>query len=100
MRISDSLVEKLLVSTGKLDADQIKNLLEQQKNEKKPLQDLVVATNTLSEKELTKLYAEEIDVPYVEFSAKELDPELLNLLAARTARQYRAVPFSQDNDGV
>lgn len=100
MRISDSLVEKLLVSTGKLDADQLKNLLEQQKNEKKPLQDLVVATNTLSEKELTKLYAEEIDVPYVEFNAKELEPELLNLLAARTARQYRAVPFKQDNDGV
>ncbi len=100
MRISDSLVERLLTSTGKLTEDELKALLDQQKSEKKPLQDVVVASNTLSEKELTKLYAAEIDVPYVEFNPKELSPDTLNLIPDRIARQYRVVAFNEDGDGV
>ena len=100
MRISDSLVERLLASTGKVSKEQLSSLLDEQKNEKKPLQDVVVATNTLSEKELTKLYAAEIDVPYVEFNPKELPAEVLNLIPDRVARQYRVVAFKEDADGV
>ena len=42
---------------------------EQAKTEKKPLQDLVIKNNLLSEKDLTKLYADEIEVPFVELNA-------------------------------
>lgn len=100
MRISDSLVERLLTSIGKLTEDELKALLDQQKSEKKPLQDVVVASNTLTEKELTKLYAAEIDVPYVEFNPKELSPDTLNLIPDRIARQHRVVAFNEDGDGV
>ncbi|MCA9327014.1 type II/IV secretion system protein, partial [Candidatus Saccharibacteria bacterium] len=72
MRVSDSLVEKLLTSTGKFSEEQLEALHKQEKSEKKPLQDIVVSTNTLSEKELTQLYAKEVDVPFVEFTAREL----------------------------
>ncbi len=100
MRVSDSLVEKLLAATGKFTSDQLEALRKQEKSEKKPLQDVVVATNTLSEKELTHLYAEEIDVPFVEFNARELKKEILELVPERVARQYRAVAFDTDEDGV
>ena len=49
MRISDSLVENLLMEAGKATAEQLSSLREQEKTEKKPLQDLVVANNLLSE---------------------------------------------------
>ena len=100
MRISDNLVEKLLAATGKFSEAQLSALTEQQESEKKPLQDVVVATNTLSEKELTKLYAAEIDVPFVEINAKELDKQTVELIPERIARQYRAVAFKQDADDV
>lgn len=100
MRISDSLVERLLASTGKISEEQLQSLIEQQKSEKKPLQDVVVATATLSEKDLTKLYAVEIDVPYVEFNARELSKDILDMIPDRVARQYRAVAFQIDEDGV
>lgn len=100
MRVSDDLVEKLLVATGKFSEDQLKALREQEKNDKKPLQDVVVNTNTLSEKDLTKLYAEEIDVPFVELNAKELHKDILKLIPERIAKQYRVVAFDVDEDGV
>jgi len=100
MRVSDDLVEKLLAATGKFSEDQLKALREQEKNDKKPLQDVVVTTNTLSEKELTKLYAEEIDVPFIELNPKELHKDILKLIPERIARQYEAVAFDVDEDGV
>jgi type IV pilus assembly protein PilB len=100
MRVSDDLVEKLLASTGKFSDEQLKNLREQEKNDKKPLQDIVVLTNTMSEKDLTKLYAAEIDVPFVDLIPKELHKDILKLIPERIAKQYRAVAFDVDEDGV
>ncbi len=100
MRVSDDLVEKLLTATGKISEEQLKALREQENNDKKPLQDVVVASNTLSEKELTKLYAEEIDVPFIELNAKELHKDILKLIPERIAKQYRTVAFDVDQDDV
>ena len=99
MRISDEFVEQLL---KKMDVkkDQLDDLHARVKDEKKPLQDVVLASNLISESELTKAYAEEIDVPFVEIDVKGLNKELLSLVPERTARQYAAVVTGVDDDGV
>lgn len=99
MRISDSLVEKLLIGASKVSADQLKTLKEQEEAEKKPLQDVVTANNIVTEKDLTKLYAEEIDAPYVELNPKEVKREILKLIPERVAKQYRVVVFGIEDDG-
>ena len=99
MRLYDALVEKLLKQNKVSDA-QLKALHDQETSEKKSLQDVAVASGTVSEKDLTKLYAKEIDVPYVEFGAGELQRGVLEMIPERVARQYRAVAFDMDNDGV
>ncbi len=100
MRIADKLVEDFLQQSGKVSADQLTQLRSQEKSEKRPLQDLVVAGNILSENELTKLYASAVDVPFVELNPKDLKRELLMQLPERIARQYNAVVFDVDEDGV
>lgn len=96
MRIPDSLVEKLLKDSKTCDKEQLATLRAQELTEKKPLQDLVIANNLLSDKDLTKLYAAEIDVPFVELKAKEIKADLLKLLPERIARQYNAAVFGTD----
>ena len=99
MRIPDSLVEKLLEDSGKVDGEQLKTLRQQEKNEKRPLQDLVIRNNLLNEKDLTKLYAKEIDVPFVELNPTEIKRTVLKLIPERVALQYHAVVFDVDKDG-
>lgn len=99
MRISDALVEKLLKSTGKFTDEQIKVLREQEKTEKKPLQDILIKNNVMTQKDLTKLYAAEADIPYVEFNPRELSRDILKLIPERIARQYKAVVFNLDKEG-
>ena len=99
MRISDALVEKLLRSTKKATEEQIAALRQQEKTEKKPLQDLVVKNSLLNEKDLTKLYATEIDIPYVELNPHEVKRDLLRLIPERIAKQYNAIVFGIGEDG-
>jgi type IV pilus assembly protein PilB len=98
MRIPDSLAESLLVKSGKVDKKQLAELREQSKSEKRPLQDLIIKNNLLTDKELTKLYAEEIEIPFVELKSAEIKHEVLKLLPERIARQYNAVVFETDGD--
>jgi len=100
MRIPDSLVESLLKKSGKVNDEQLATLREQSAAAKKPLQDLVVSTNLLSEKDFTKLYAAEIDVPFIELKAADIKHDMLKLLPERIARQYNAVVFEVEKDGT
>jgi type IV pilus assembly protein PilB len=100
MRVSDSLVEKLLKGTGTFSDEQLAGLREQVSSEKRPMQDVVIRNNLLSEKDLTKLYATEIEVPFIELNSRELKRDVLKLIPERIARQYRAVVFDVDDDGI
>lgn len=100
MRIADSLVEKLLKDSGKVSAEQIADLRKAEAKEKKPLQDLALKNNILSERELTQLYAKEIDVPLIELNAREIKREVLRTLPERIAQQYHAVVFGIDENGT
>lgn len=99
MRISDSLVETLLKKVPGITEEQLSALREQEKNEKKPLQDLAIKNNLVSEKDLTKLYAAEVDVPFVELNPHEINLDTLRLIPERIARQYHVVLFDTPASG-
>lgn len=100
MKISDSLVEKLLIDGQKAKATQLAPLKDQVKTEKVSLQEIAIRNGLISEKDLTKLYAKEIDVPYIELNAKEIQREILRLIPERIAHQYRAVLFGVEDNGA
>jgi type IV pilus assembly protein PilB len=100
MRVSDAFVEQLLKKSKKADDNKLEALRERVKEEKKPLQDIAISSNLISESELTKAYAEEIDVPYLEIDPKAIDREVLHGIPERIARQYNAVLIGVDADGT
>lgn len=89
----------MLKKTNKITSEQIVALKEQEVNEKRALQDVVVSSGTMSEKDLTQQFAKEIDVPFTEINPKDLQKETLHLLPERIARQYSVVVFDIDNEG-
>jgi type II secretory ATPase GspE/PulE/Tfp pilus assembly ATPase PilB-like protein len=100
MHIDDSLLEKFLLGGKHATKDKLAELQKQAKDEKKSLQELALAGNLITEKELTKLYADEIEVPFVELNPQEIKRDTLQLLPERIARQYGAVVFDTDKNGV
>ncbi len=98
MHIGNSLIEKLLRQHGIKD-DQLAALQSQAAADKKPLDVEAIKGNLITEEELIKLYAKEIDVPLAEFDAKSVKKEVLKTLPERMARQYRAVVYDVDKRG-
>lgn len=99
MHIADSLVEKLLTKGGKADKTKLAALKEQAAGDHEPLQELVIKNGLINEKDLTKLYADEIEAPFVELNAREIKRDRMKLLPERIARQYNAVVFDVDKKG-
>lgn len=96
MHIPDETVRKLLIKAGKITEAKATTLAEQAKTEKTSLEDIALSSGAVSELELTKLYADEIGVPFIELKAKEISIEILKQIPEHIARLYNMVVFSGD----
>jgi type IV pilus assembly protein PilB len=100
MRISDATIETLLTRDKAVTKEQMDALKEESVRSRRPLQDIVVQNKLVSEKELAEAFAAYAQIPFVEIEPKDIPQEVLNRIPERIARQYNAVLFKVDEDGV
>lgn len=97
MRISDATIEQLLTRVGKVPKPQLEKLKDEEKKTNRPLQYLAIKNELVSERDLTKWYADFIDMPFVELEPKSIKKEVLALIPERIARQYNVLVFAVEN---
>ena len=100
MRILDDTLEKLLIRNNIASEQQLAPLREEAVRSSQSLQDTVLASKMIDETELTKLYAAYIDIPYIEINPQDIPTDTLSRIPERIARQYNAVIFQIDEDGL
>ena len=100
MRISDTTIEKLLSRSGIATADQIEALKQEAINSKRSIQDIVLQNKMTDETALAKAFSEYSQIPYIDLNPREIQPEVLNKIPEQVARQYNAVLFKIDPDGL
>jgi len=100
MRISDAAIETLLERSGKASAEQLKSLRDEEARSRRPLQDLVVQQGLMTEKDLAIAFSDEAQIPFIEIDPRDIPQDVLNKIPERIARQYNAVLFKIDNDGL
>jgi len=97
MHISDGELRKLLLDSGQVKESAL-SAATPPAGSGDTLQSAVIKNKLLSEKELTKLYAKSINVPYVELSDIKIPREVLLHIPERIARKYQAVLFGVEED--
>ncbi|MES2630568.1 MAG: ATPase, T2SS/T4P/T4SS family [Patescibacteria group bacterium] len=100
MRISDTLLETLLGRANLVTPEQLTTLKEEADRSKRPLLEVILEQKISDERTLTKAFAEYADVPFVELNTRNVPLEVLKLIPERVARQYMAVLFEVDAEGV
>lgn len=100
MRILDDTLEKLLIDNTIATEEQLTPLKEEALRSSQTLQDTVLANKLLDEAALTKLYATYAEIPYVEINPQDIPSDTLSRIPERIARQYNAVIFKVDEDGL
>lgn len=100
MRISDSILETVLGRANLVTPEQLATLKEEAARSKRPLQDIVLDTKVSDEKTIVKAFSDYSGIPYIEVDPRTVIVDTLMLIPERVARQYKAVLFKIDEDGV
>lgn len=99
MRISDPTLIKLLKRNQIANDEQLKPLIDEAAQADVSLQNIVIENHLIDERQLTKLFAEYAEIPFVEIDPRDIPTEALTKIPERIARQYNAVVFKVDEDG-
>jgi len=100
MRISDTIMETLLGRANLTTPEQLAALKEDAARSKRPLQEVVLDQKILDEKTLVQTFSEYADIPYIELNPNDIPVETLKRIPERVARQYNAVLFKIDEEGI
>jgi len=100
MRITDATMEKLLVRSGVITAEQIDALKDEAVRSKHSMQDMAMSNELIDDKTLARAFADYAQIPYIELNPHDLNLDILNKIPDRIARQYNAVLFKVDPDGL
>lgn len=100
MRISDVTIEKLLERSGAATKEQLETLAEEGARSRRPMQDLVIQHELINEEGLVQAFATYAEIPYIKIDPRDILSDVLNKIPERIARQYSAVLFKIDEDGL
>ena len=95
VRIGDLLVNNKIISESQLE-----DALTEQKKSGRKLGRVLVENGFVDEDRLLVLLSEQLDIPYVDLSRFELDPELVARLPETHARRYRAIVLRETATGL
>jgi type IV pilus assembly protein PilB len=97
MRISDGELKKLLLDSGLVKDDVLAEVMPKE-GSNETLQAAVLKKKLVSEKDLYKLYAQSIDIPFVELGDIKIPREILLKIPERIARKYQVILFGVEED--
>ena len=100
MRISDITIEKLLERSGAATKEQLTALKEEGTRSRRPMQDLAIQHELVDEEGLVQAFATYAEIPYIKIDPRDIPSDALNKIPERIARQYNAVLFKIDEDGL
>ncbi len=87
------LLGDLLVEAGLIDAHQLENALEQQRELERPLGMTLVRMGLLEEDALVRVLATQLGLPMVRLRGKRVSQEVLDLVPSDLAEKHRCVPL-------
>ncbi len=95
MRISDAQLKALLTNSQKVSPEVMKEAETVHEQTGQPLLQTILKRKLISETDLLKLYANSIDIPFVELKDQKIPHEVLTKIPERIARKYQAVLFGK-----
>lgn len=100
MRISDRTFLAMVGADNTLTQEQIDTLKQEGEQTHMPLQMIALKKQMLGEEALTRLFSNYTQIPFAEIDPKKIPEAALKKIPERIARQYNAIIFQIDEDGL
>ncbi|MCZ8519772.1 MULTISPECIES: GspE/PulE family protein [Paenibacillus] len=86
----------LLVESGIISEDQLKEALVEQRNTKQKLGDLLITQGYITEQQLIEVLEFQLGIPHVSLHKFQIDPSIAQIIPESMARRYQAIPLQKD----
>lgn len=100
MHISDKTFLAMVGAGGTLTQEQLSVLTHEGEKTHTPLQTLATKKELLTDTQITQLFSSYSQIPYIEVNPKEIPEAALKKIPEHIARQYNAIIFKIDDDGL
>jgi type II secretion system protein E len=100
MHISDKTFLAMVEMHESISPENLKALQVEGESSRQPLQTLAIKKRLISDKQLTRLFSEYANIPYIEIDPKEISIDAVNILPEYIARQYNSIVFRIDETGL
>ncbi|KKQ94953.1 MAG: Type II secretion system protein E [candidate division CPR2 bacterium GW2011_GWC1_39_9] len=97
MKIKGNEIKYLLVSSGLLDEETLKEAEAEAENAEKPLDEILLEKKYITERDLVRTYAKYINVPYIDLRDRIVPKNVLLKLPEKHAIKYQSVFFAEEN---
>jgi type IV pilus assembly protein PilB len=91
-------IEDILFKKGILTQEQVSRLKLESINTEKPVDQLLLENNLVTEDQIVQTQAELIGVPYADLSSAIITAETLNYIPEPIARRYTLIPFKMEGN--
>jgi len=95
MRITDAELKTLLLESDKVKPEALKDVENIHEQTGESLLATILKRKLITEQNLLKLYAKNIDIPYVDLHGIKIPHDILTKIPERIARKYQAVLFGK-----
>lgn len=92
-------LEDVLKRRNLLTDEQVSSVKLEHINTGRPVEEIILSQNLVSEEELVQARAEIIGVPFIDLSGVGVSPEVLNYIPEAVAKRYNLLPFDFDKAG-
>ncbi len=80
--------------------DQLNKALEEQTRTGRKLGKVFVDLGFVTEEEITKILAHQLDVPYVDLTQQQPKKDVVKMLPENLARRFRVIPIDRNDSGI
>lgn len=99
MHISDKTFLAMVGLHNTISPEDLQALQQEGDSSRQPLQALAIKQKLITDEQLTQLFAEYANIPYIEVDPKHIPPEALTVIPEHIARQYNIIAFDISEDG-
>jgi len=100
MKVETARLKSFIIDSGLLTKEQFEKAVRKAKKLKKPLRDIFLSENIVPEKDLVKLEAYILGVPFVNLEKTRVPPDVLKIIPEPIAKRYNIVAFRKEGQNL
>ena len=100
MKVEPQRLKKFIIDAGLINENQFTKALEKSKESKREIDEILISSGLIKEKELIKIKAYLLGIPFINLENEIISPDILKIIPESIARAHNIIAFNKKNNNL